>query len=315
MTIDHPVRRFLARVCSDDTMTRVVDPTLADMRVEGGRPVWLGYLALARALTVHAIASAPDRARRIWTEDDGAVPRTVLACIVTTVIVAAPLIMLPLFASVWPGRIGAVRTAVLLAPQALILALPASLLVAIPLVFRRVAERRRVILRGLGIAVVCALGTLALLVFVMPDANQAFRVATSGRADIPRGPNEMGLRDLRERVETLSLTPGGVRVARTYEYTYQIRLALGCIAFPIWMLADAMTASRRVRKRPIIIGALAILGYTGSLFLLSRAANALFASSVAVPAFVAAWLPPVVLVIAAIVAWRAVGRHAALPAR
>jgi Lipopolysaccharide export system permease LptF/LptG len=299
MTIDHPVRRFLARACGDDTMARIVDPILADMRFECGRPRWRGYVALARALTVYAIASAPDCARRIWTEDEGAVPKTVLACVVTTIVVAAPLIMLPLVASVWPSRISAARTVVLLAPQALILALPASLLVAIPMVFRRVAERRRAVLRSLGIAVVCALATLALIVFVMPEANQAFRVAASGRADIPRGLSEMSLGDLRERIEILNLTPGGVRVARTYEYTYQLRLALGCIALPIWLLASAMTTSNRVRRRPVIIGALAIVVYAGSSFLLDTAAYALFASSASVPAFVAAWLPTATLLLIA----------------
>lgn len=304
MTAVPPVRRFLARICSAETMARVVDPTLADMRFERGRPTWLGYVGLLRALSVHAIVSLPGRAQRIWTDDDSAVPRTVLSCLVTTVVVAAPLIMLPLRANVSPGRIGAVRTAVLLAPQAVILALPASLLVAIPLVFRRVAERRRVVLRGLGIAALCALATLGLLVFVMPEANQAFRVAASGRADIPRGPSEMGLRDLRERVETLSLTPGGVRVARTYEYSYQLRLALGCIALPLWLLATAMLTSRRVRKRPIVIGALAILAYGWSLFLLDAAAYAMFASSVTVPAIIVAWLPTVALTMLAIAVWR-----------
>lgn len=31
MTSAHPLRRLLARVCSTDTMARVVDPTLADI--------------------------------------------------------------------------------------------------------------------------------------------------------------------------------------------------------------------------------------------------------------------------------------------
>ena len=34
MTINHPIRRFLALLCSDDTMARVVDPVLADIRWE-----------------------------------------------------------------------------------------------------------------------------------------------------------------------------------------------------------------------------------------------------------------------------------------
>jgi hypothetical protein len=49
MTAAHPVRRWLARVCSAETMPHLVDPTLGDMRFER-RAVWRGCLTLTRAL-------------------------------------------------------------------------------------------------------------------------------------------------------------------------------------------------------------------------------------------------------------------------
>ena len=54
------IRRVLARVCPPEMMTRIVDPILADMRWERDRPSWLGYVALVKALAVHAVISIPD---------------------------------------------------------------------------------------------------------------------------------------------------------------------------------------------------------------------------------------------------------------
>src|SRR5262245_12643225 len=99
MTIDHPVRRWLARVCSAETMARVVDPTLADMRVEGDGSRWIGYAALARALLLHAVTATPLRARDILRDDRRAVPRAALTCGVTALLAAAPLVAPPLLAA------------------------------------------------------------------------------------------------------------------------------------------------------------------------------------------------------------------------
>lgn len=96
MTSDHPIRRFLARVCSSETMSRVVDPTLGDMRFERGRPTWRGHLALARALTIHTIASAPGALARICADDERAVPRVVAICLASALIVALPLVVSPM---------------------------------------------------------------------------------------------------------------------------------------------------------------------------------------------------------------------------
>jgi hypothetical protein len=61
VTSNHPLRRVLARVCSDTTMSRIVDPILADARWEHGRVTARGVAALATALVLHAIASIPSR--------------------------------------------------------------------------------------------------------------------------------------------------------------------------------------------------------------------------------------------------------------
>src|SRR5258708_38082552 len=96
MTSDHPVRRLLASICSTEPMDRVVDPTLADMRWERGRPAWLGYVALVRALALHGVTSIPGAAARICREDERAVPSAAAWSLVGALIAAIPLVALPL---------------------------------------------------------------------------------------------------------------------------------------------------------------------------------------------------------------------------
>lgn len=303
MTTDHPIRRFLARVCSDDTMTRVVDPTLGDVRFEDGRLTRRGCLALARALAFHAITSSPGRSRRIWREDEHAVPKAVIVAVAAAILLCVPLIGLPAMGRVYPGRLGLTRAFLLLLPQALVLALPAALLVAIPRAFRRTVERRRVIARGLVVSLACAMAT-SIALAVTPDTNQAFRVAASGQTYVPRGPNEMGFRELRERIQKPRIGEDGARYTRTLEYTYHLKLALACISIPLGLLASAITASRRVRRWPVAIGTAAVLGYVTALIPLSAAASEAVAHWPAVPAVVAAWLPTAAIIALAVLVFR-----------
>jgi hypothetical protein len=131
MTVHHPVRRMLARLCSPDTMARIVDPTLADIRFERGRAAWLGYLGLVKALAMHAVISMPEAVRRACREDDRAVPRLAALVVVSAVVGAVPLVALPvILAPLRANTAPLVRVLVPLLPQALVLTLPAALLLA-----------------------------------------------------------------------------------------------------------------------------------------------------------------------------------------
>jgi len=81
MTIDHPIRRTLARVCSGETMARIVDPVLADVRSEQRRPRWLGYFDLLRALAVHTVTSTPRVIARAASDNGYAMPRAAVIAI------------------------------------------------------------------------------------------------------------------------------------------------------------------------------------------------------------------------------------------
>ena len=310
MTIDHPVRRVLARICSNDTMARVVDPTLADVRVEDGRLTVRGCLALARALTVHAAISLPGAAARLWSDDAHALPRAAFAAAATALVLAAPLVAYPVLEA-WRPPFSLWRSAMLMAPQALVLALPAALLVAIPLAFRRVTANQRIMRRGLVLSVLWTAATFVMLTRVMPAANQTWRdevsAALGGRAHFERGPNELSVRELRERIDAFSRTQGGERMARVYEQTYHQRLALPLLALPLGVLGILIARSTWGRRRPVLMGAAGVAAYVVVLFLaLNLAARLTALSPVA-----AAWTPTLaVALVCASLRWSAPYRRA-----
>lgn len=296
------LRPLLARLCSPDTMSRIVDPVLADMRFESSRPAWRGYLSLARALALHAIVSTPAAAVRMCSDDDFALPRATVACALITAVLSVPLIASPMISMAWLNPWRAIR---LLAPQALVLALPASLLVAIPLAFRHTTERRHLVLRALALSIGCAAITLVLMTRVMPDANQAFRIDAANRLPnrpihLERGPSEMTLGEMRERIELLRLTPGGVKVARRLEYTYQMKLALALLPISLGAFAMAIAVSKRGKARPVLIGAGSLIIYILVTFPIDAVSVKLLDRSVAIPPTALAWAPTFLILATAI---------------
>jgi hypothetical protein len=305
------IRRILARICSADTMSRIVEPTLADMHHESDRRAWLGYLALGRALALHATVSVPGAVARTWNDDGRALPRALWTCALVTLALAVPLVAIPANAA---SRVSWYAV-VLLLPQALALALPTSLLVAIPLAFRRTSNGRGVLARGLLLSVFCAAATLVLMIQVLPDANQAFRVEVMKRIDaravhVPRGPMEMTLHDLRERIQALRLltdrlTPEGLAEVRQFEYTYQMKLALSAIALPLGVLAIAITIAARGRVRQVVMGTVLLLIYIVGVFGVDGWATQLLRRSDAVSAGVLAWVPTMLIAaLATVVLWK-----------
>jgi hypothetical protein len=313
MTIDHPIRRFLARVCSDATMARVVDPILADMRWESGRPSWTGCLALAKALLVHSIVSTPAVLSRTWSDDERAIPKAAGLAITVALIAALPLIAPPLLEGFPNSRRGLpipiVPLAVTLLPQAIALTLPAALLLAIPVAFRRQHPSTRLARRTVVLSMCWVLATFVVIAWAVPEANQAFRVMASKQVNITRGPGEMSLPALRDKIEVLKLTPGGRIAARPLEFQYHARLVLIWMPLPLGVLALAISRSARGRRRPWTMGLAALGGYAFVFFPLLVGAGSLMKLS-SLPPFLLVWTPILLL---AIVALRAYSSTSALP--
>ena len=298
MTIDHPVRRLLARVCSAETMSRVVDPTLADMRWEDRRPRWRGYLTLASALTTHVVTSMPSAVGRAWTEDGGAIPRIVLLSAAAALLFATPL-MAPSWLE-FVNRTGSRLwlTATLL-PQALALTLPAALLVAIPLAITRIAPSRRLIRRLIVLSLVYATMTFAIIGWIVPVSNQAFRVESSGMSNLRPGRGEMSLGAMRAEVDRVRSFSGAERIARELEFEYEIRLALAFAAVPLTLLAIAFALWAPGRRHPLIIGCASMALYVTLLFGFERWLLRPLLLHTSANVGTIAWIPNAVLVMLA----------------
>jgi hypothetical protein len=178
------------------------------------------------------------------------------------------------------------------------------------LAFRRTANSRRLLARGLVLSLLCAGATLALMLQVLPDANQAFRMEMARQlyprpTQIPRGPIEMTLHELHEQIDVLRLTPGGVVAARRLEYTVQMKLAMSAIPLPLGLLAIAITLAARGRLLSIVIGIGSVLIYVYGVFWADAWTVRWLRRSDAISPAVLAWAPAMLVTMLALaVLWR-----------
>jgi lipopolysaccharide export LptBFGC system permease protein LptF len=300
MTAEHPVRRALARLCSAETMAHVVDPTLADARFEDGRLTRRGYLALVRALTLHAVVSLPGRAVRVYAEDAHAIPRLAALSVVAALLTTVPLVARPLMEIATDhSPVSRGWLAITLLPQAIALALPAALLVAIPVALRRAAPSTRLVVRVLTLSALYAGLTFLVIERIVPAANQSFRTAVSGIGDLRPGPMEIPSAHLRREIDRLRTFQGGTTIIRRLEYAYEQRLSLSSAALPIAALALACAFAPFGRRWPLLTGMAALTIYIYALFGFDAyvAEPALRASTV--PAESLAWVPNAFMILIA----------------
>jgi hypothetical protein len=271
MTINHPIRRFLARICSDHTMTRVVDPILADVRWERGSS-WLACVALIRALAQHALMSIPDAAAGAWREDDHAMPRMALltgaASIVFTLPLVAPAFFVP---EGWP--------VLLLIPQGVAWTLPAVLLLAVPLALRGRPVNGRLAGRTIALSMVFVMLTFALILWIAPEANARYQQIVEGfmrteKTAVAQFPN-------------WSAAPA----SRLLDYQHSQRLAFGFAALPFALLGLGLSTLSLVRRRAWALGSAAAAAYMFAVFPLTLWTAALLLHASSVPPAVLAWGP------------------------
>jgi hypothetical protein len=280
------------------------------MRVESGQLRWRGYLALTRALALHAAISMAQASTRAWSGDQRVLPRALGMCAAITLVFAAPLIAIPaddVFRRVsW-------RAVVLLVPQALALAMPLSLLVAIPVAFHRTALSRRNVVRGMALVAACSVATFVVITRAVPDANQAFRLEVlrqlQGRVPakdihLEPGPMETTMSGLREQIEAQRAKPDGARAARRLEYAYQMRLMISVMALPLGMLALALKGTALGHRRPWTTAAAGL----ACLFLVFWPLELLAQRQVdhsTLPATALVWLPLLAIALLALIVARA----------
>jgi hypothetical protein len=297
MTSDHPLRRALARFCSTDTMTRIVDPTFADMRLEDGRVTLQGCFALAKALALHGIVSLPGWLANACSDDDYALVRAAAFTMAGATILAIALMAPPLSDGVRRIHTSLYGLGIRLIPEALVMSLPSMLVLAIPVVFGPIGTVRSIAGRALLLTVAGLVATIAVTV-IMPRANQSYRELVNG-APVARGVNESGFGGLRTQIRDYQKTHGGHSVAQRLEYVYQLRAATMVSGAPFGIAGVAIVALTRKRRVSIAIGVAILVSYWGLLLTEDRLANAAIIRGGFLPEYFCAWTPNVILLIAA----------------
>jgi hypothetical protein len=200
------LRALASRICSTETMDRLIDPVIGDMQREhnqGTRPSapwerrWTlvqGYVAFWKvvALWLPVVWIA-----RVARERSGSpLFRALAAAAVTMIVTTALLVAAPLQSVLRHDRAGWLF--LLLLPQSVPLTIPGVLLVGVLTGTRNrpiASVTRRAVL---GVALAGSLASFATIVWAIPASNQAFRVAVAGH-EISRGFEEMPVNSLRAR--------------------------------------------------------------------------------------------------------------------
>jgi lipopolysaccharide export LptBFGC system permease protein LptF len=152
---------------------------------------------------------------------------------------------------------------VLLVPQALPLALPLGLLFGVLCGVGRRVPLRRLRVMTLFAAAAASGALLVMLAWVIPAANQAFRVALfeaqvpEGRiftGSIPKGANELTLGELRQFFDSRvpDALPAPPDDLRKLALVYHGRLSLAATPVVVALFAFALT--RLLRRRPLVLG-------------------------------------------------------------
>jgi lipopolysaccharide export system permease LptF/LptG-like protein len=277
------LHRLASRFFTAAVLQQIIEPTLADLQHECGlarssstwRRTWIyvrAYWCFWRVAIIQLAGilldgrdEAPIDPQLPWRMLGGGIAAVVV--VTAIVVLAAPLSIL--------GSLKELRTAfnghiqnglMLLVPSAIPIALPAGLIVATMWSARRGPAsrhvRRSVVLFGL-----CgSLCSAALLEWVIPDANQTFRVAVFHHRDPHLGPpqkgaNELTWHELKARITT-ERRLGRESELRQLQLSYHVRLATASAPFVFAFLAAALL--RRPRTRRLMLGAaLSVAAYVG----------------------------------------------------
>jgi hypothetical protein len=269
------LRSIAQRICTPDTLARVVDPLIADLRFEhatarrAGR-MWrarcsllLGYVAFWKTVGMQATSAAVHGVAAWAADDDRAIGRTIGFSVTAISAMALLLALLP-FSQV-ERRITDVsggKLFVYLLPQAVPLAIAFGLPLGIVTALRGRPITRRVVWSVLAFAVGCAMLSLIVCGWVLPATNQAFRLIVSGRPLVARGANELTLPELTARLAWLRQR-ASLNDTLSFAFSYHSRLAASFAPIVMALFALSLwTLTRRTVVSSLVI-AVALIVYIG----------------------------------------------------
>jgi len=292
-------------------MSRLIDPVIADLQAEYGQTVvegriWRGrWVRLAGYVAFLKVFVASD-----WSLRDDAQPllRTAGFALVATIVVTAVFEVIPL-RPYWSGPTDRQTLIMSLIPQALTVSIPIGLTIGITLGLARQRVSARLAMSLAAAAAVVSIGSVSNVAWILPNSNQAFRVAVveglarqRGREDLlpvklERNDTELTFSELGRRIQASARYPvGSYEWEQTIRFRlhYHTRWSLAFASLALTLFATALAASTRQRW-VLGVGVVAvIIGYYITLY---YGQSLVWESNLPPP--VAAWLANVVTLAAA----------------
>jgi hypothetical protein len=292
------IRSIASRLCRPETMERVIDPIVADLQCEYREAVVRGtrwtarlslvrsYVGLASALIWLAVRYACDP--RISNPGSEVARTGIVSVLALTALTVA--LVIPSLVN-WPWRkadplFGALLS-VTLVPQALVLSIPAALSLGVVWATRGTVVSWRRLYSIVALAIVSTAVVWTILEYMMPAANQAFRVMVASRlaghmVRLDPGLSELGLSRLGQRSDFAAV------------WHYHVLWSLCFASIPLSLFALGL--ARHVRRAVSAIGlAIALsISYMECIRLLHAVPSGL-----PVPPFVLAWMPNVIFLLGA----------------
>jgi hypothetical protein len=309
------LRRLATRLLNPTTMQRLIDPLIADQQHEYADAIrrgnawdrrWVRITGCIAFWKVATIVLGRTLTEEITTSDDGSIGRTVRFAGIATTAITALLVWMPLrqvLATLHLGNDSFVRLTVYLVPQALCVAIPIGMVFGLLSGGARTRGSKHLsILLMAGVS----LTTLLLLGWLLPEANQAYRetmfaLINGFEGHLSRGMNELTLGGLRELMRDPFVMP---LIASRRAFDFHSRLALAFAPLALGLLAVEVSTVRRRVAGVLTVG---VLGFAAcfAYYLLIDSSRALmyrapFAVSEHVPPIIAAWIPNLVCLVAAL---------------
>jgi lipopolysaccharide export LptBFGC system permease protein LptF len=298
------LRAFAAAWCCPETMERVIDPLITDLQVEyadavrrgqpwEGRRVYISaWIAFFKVIAICTWSSG--LAWHRWTADERRMlVRTLTFSTVLIITVTALLELTPIMNAAQSWR--SARLWLYLIPQALPLAVAIGALGIVFGVGGRAFSRR--VTAGLVLlALTVSVASLVDLAWIVPAANQEFRMAVAGRADLLKGASELTLGELSREIEIVQRNESGLAYwySTTWEghlrelaFNYHLRWALAFSPLVLVLFALSIAAGSALKRWMLAVAA---CGALFSYYQLLYAGRELVLSG-RIPAYVSAWFP------------------------
>lgn len=297
------LRAFATGWCSLDSMTRLIDPMIADLRHEHAEAVSRGRVWKSRLIQVSAwlaflkVFTICAFSKREWTgADRTALKRTAAFASILT-LAAMMLLELP-FISSYPRVLTSVSPMrfVYLAPQGFPMALTIGTTLGIVFGLGGFAFSRRAAAGVLALVLMASAISFVDLAWVTPAANQEFRSLMSGGQPAPGIP-EFSLGQLAREIDVFNHDPAlsrfGYLLALLFAYHSRLALSFSPLVFAFFALSIASDGF----LRRWTLGVAACLAFLGYYMLLNGGSSWVW--NLTMPAVAVAWLPNLALILGA----------------